>query len=261
MPAPALRPGPEPATDLDDAAYAAVVARMKEHILAGDIYQVVPSRTFSAPCADPLAAFAALRRLDRSPYMFFVSGPDHLAVRSLARSRRSASAARTIGRSSRSSRSPARAARGADADEDDQMEADLRLDTKEVAEHMMLVDLARNDVARVSAPGTRRVAKLMDVERYARVMHLVSSVKGSLRIGYDAFHALQACLNIGTLSGAPKIKATELLRRVREDQARPLWRRDRLAGRRRQMDSGVIIRSAVVKDGVAYRPRRRRRRP
>jgi anthranilate synthase component 1 len=249
--APPLRPGPEPATDLDDEAYGKVVARMKEHILAGDIYQVVPSRTFSAPCADPLAAFAALRRLDKSPYMFFVSGPDHLLFGA------SPEVSVRVGREQgwpvvEVKPIAGTRPRGADADEDDQMEADLRLDTKEVAEHMMLVDLARNDVARVSIPGTRRVAKLMDVERYARVMHLVSSVKGSLRIGYDIFHALQACLNIGTLSGAPKIKATELLRRAERTKRGPYggaigW----LAGDG-AMDTGVVIRSAVVKDDIAY---------
>jgi anthranilate synthase component 1 len=249
--APALRPAREPATDLDDRAYADVVARMKEHILAGDIYQVVPSRTFSAPCADPLAAFAALRRLDRSPYMFFVSGPDHLLFGA------SPEVSVRVGREGGSPIVEVKPIagtrpRGADADEDDQMEADLRLDTKEVAEHMMLVDLARNDVARVSAPGTRRIAKLMDVERYARVMHLVSSVKGALRAGYDAFHAFQACLNIGTLSGAPKIKATELLRRFERTKRGPYggaigW----LAGDG-TMDMGVVIRSAVVKGGIAF---------
>jgi anthranilate synthase component 1 len=142
--------------------------------------------------------------------------------------------------------------RGKDADEDDQMEADLRLDVKEVAEHMMLVDLARNDVARVSIAGTRRVAGLMNVERYARVMHLVSSVTGTLRPGYDALHALQACLNIGTLSGAPKIKATQLLRGAEKTRRGPYggaigW----LAGDGR-MDTGVVIRSALVKDGIAF---------
>ena len=249
--APALRPGPEPATDLDDKAYAEVVVRMKEHILAGDIYQVVPSRTFSAPCADPLAAFAALRRLDRSPYMFFVSGPDHLLF--------GASPEVSV-RVAREQAWPVvevkpiagTRPRGADVDEDDQMEADLRLDAKEVAEHMMLVDLARNDVARVSIPGTRRVAKLMDVERYARVMHLVSSVKGQLRIGYDAFHALQACLNMGTLSGAPKIKATELLRRAEKTRRGPYGGAIGWVAGDGTMDTGVIIRSAVVKDGIAY---------
>jgi anthranilate synthase component 1 len=117
---------------------------------------------------------------------------------------------------------------------------------------MMLVDLARNDVARVSAPGTRRVAHLMNVERYARVMHLVSSVTGTLAIGYDALHALQACLNIGTLSGAPKIRATQLLRGAERTRRGPYggaigW----LAGDG-TMDTGVVIRSAVVRGGTAF---------
>jgi anthranilate synthase component 1 len=249
--APALRPGPEPVTDLDDEAYAGVVRSMKEHILAGDIYQVVPSRTFSAPCADPLAAFAGLRRLDRSPYMFFVSGPDHLLFGA------SPEVSVRVGREQgwpvvEVKPIAGTRPRGAHPDEDDQMEADLRLDTKEVAEHMMLVDLARNDVARVSASGTRRVAKLMDVERYARVMHLVSSVKGSLRMGYDSFHALQACLNIGTLSGAPKIKATELLRRAEKTKRGPYGGAIGWIAGDGTMDTGVVIRSAVVKDGIAF---------
>jgi anthranilate synthase component 1 len=132
------------------------------------------------------------------------------------------------------------------------MEADLRLDAKEIAEHMMLVDLARNDVARVSIPGTRRVARLMSVERYARVMHLVSSVKGKLAIGYDALHALQACLNVGTLSGAPKLKATQLLRRVERTKRGPYGGAVGWLNGEGMMDTGVVIRSAVVKEGVAY---------
>jgi anthranilate synthase component 1 len=132
------------------------------------------------------------------------------------------------------------------------MEADLRLDQQEMAEHMMLVDLARNDVARVSAPGTRRVAKLMTVERYARVMHLVSSVKGRLAIGYDALHALQACLNVGTLSGAPKLKATQLLRLTERTKRGPYGGAVGWLNGEGLMDTGVVIRSAVVKDGVAF---------
>jgi anthranilate synthase component 1 len=250
--APARQSDPADAeTDLDDAAYGAVVTRMKAHILAGDVYQIVPSRTFRARCADPLAAFAAVRRLDRSPYMFFVSGPDHLLF---------GASPETSVRIVREDKWPmvevkpiaGTRPRGADADEDDRMEADLRLDRKEVAEHMMLVDLARNDVARVSMPGTRRVAKLMAVERYARVMHLVSSVKGALAIGYDALHALQACLNVGTLSGAPKLKATELLRRVERTKRGPYGGAIGWLNGEGMMDTGVVIRSAVVKDGVAF---------
>ena len=142
--------------------------------------------------------------------------------------------------------------RGADGDQDDRMEADLRLDGKEAAEHMMLVDLARNDVARVSEPGTRHVAQLMGLEKYARVMHLVSSVKGVLANRYDALHALQACLNVGTLSGAPKLKATELLRRYERTRRGPYGGAVGWLSGEGLMDTGVVIRSALVKDGTAY---------
>jgi anthranilate synthase component 1 len=142
--------------------------------------------------------------------------------------------------------------RGGSHDEDDRMEADLRLDTKESAEHMMLVDLARNDVARVSEPGSRHVASLMTLEKYARVMHLVSSVKGVLANGYDTLHALQACLNVGTLSGAPKLKATELLRRYERTRRGPYGGAIGWLNGEGLLDTGVIIRSALVKDGTAY---------
>jgi anthranilate synthase component 1 len=237
--------------DLDDTEYAALVSRMKEHVLAGDVYQIVPSRTFAAPCPDPLAAFAAVRALDRSPYMFFVSSPDHVLFG--ASPETSVRVKREEGWSTVEVKPIAGTRpRGADHDEDDRMEADLRLDQKEVAEHMMLVDLARNDVARVSIPGTRRVANLMTVERYARVMHLVSSVKGNLAIGYDALHALQACLNVGTLSGAPKIRATQLLRAAERTKRGPYGGAVGWLSGEGAMDTGVVIRSAVVKDGIAY---------
>ena len=240
-----------PEVDLDDAAYCATVSRMKEHILAGDVYQIVPSRTFRTPCPDPLAAFAAVRALDPSPYMFFVSGRQHVLFG--ASPETSVRIVRGEGWHSLEVKPIAGTRpRGADADEDDRMEADLRLDHKEVAEHMMLVDLARNDVARVAIPGTRRVAKLMSVERYARVMHLVSSVKGSLAIGYDALHALHACLNVGTLSGAPKLKATELLRRAERTKRGPYGGAVGWLSGEGTMDTGVVIRSAVVKGGTAF---------
>jgi anthranilate synthase component 1 len=142
--------------------------------------------------------------------------------------------------------------RGIDGDQDDRMEADLRLDTKESAEHMMLVDLARNDVARVSEPGTRHVAQLMTLEKYARVMHLVSSVKGVLAKRYDALHALQACLNPGTLSGAPKLRATELLRIYERTRRGPYGGSIGWLNGEGAMDTGIVIRSALVKDGIAY---------
>ena len=241
----------EVSVDQDDEAYADTVAKLKEHILAGDVYQIVPSRTFSAPCPDPLSAFARLRAIDRSPYMFFVSMADCALF---------GASPETSVRVTREGGKPilevkpiaGTRPRGATPDEDDRMEADLRLDTKESAEHMMLVDLARNDVARVSEPGSRHVASLMTLEKYARVMHLVSSVKGVLAKGYDALHALQACLNPGTLSGAPKLKATELLRRYERTRRGPYGGTIGWLSGDGSTDTGIVIRSALVKDGTAY---------
>jgi anthranilate synthase component 1 len=237
--------------DLDDEAFASAVSTLKEHILAGDVYQIVASRTFRTPCPDPISAFARVRSMDRSPYMFFVSMDDcalfgcspETSVRVLREQRKTIVEVKPIAGTR---------PRGASSDEDDRMEADLRLDTKEAAEHMMLVDLARNDVARVSEPGTRHVAQLMTLEKYARVMHLVSSVKGVLASDYDALNALQACLNPGTLSGAPKLKATELLRRYERTRRGPYGGTIGWLNGEGSMDTGIVIRSALVKDGVGY---------
>lgn len=253
LPKPPLCPATSAATavDLDDAAYGAVVKKLREHIAKGDIYQIVPSRTFQAPCADPLGSYAALRSLDPSPYQFFVAGFEHILF---------GASPETSVRVFRDGGKPmvevkpiaGTRARGATGDEDDRLEAEMRLDHKETAEHMMLVDLARNDVARVSTPGTRRVARLMSVERYARVMHLVSSVTGVLRPGLDALHALQACLNVGTLTGAPKHRATELLRQTEITKRGPYGGAIGWINGEGMMDTGVVIRSALVKGGTAF---------
>jgi len=247
-----LRRSPAPvAADLDDDEYADLVETMRGHIAAGEVYQIVPSRTFSAPCADPLAAYAALRARELSPYRYYVAGGDFVLLgASPETSVRvfGGEGARHVEIKPIAGTRP----RGRSPDEDDRFEADMRLDGKELAEHMMLVDLARNDVARISAPGTRRVGGLMTVERYARVMHLVSSITGTLRIGLDAIDALHAGLNAGTLSGAPKIRATELLR------AHERTLRGAYGGAIGWFDSGglldsaIVIRSAVVHDGIAY---------
>lgn len=237
--------------DLSDDEYMDVVRRMKAEIAAGEVYQIVPSRTFTAACADPLAAYAALRELEPNSYRFFVTGADFVlfgaspetSVRIFGEEGWSTVEVRPIAGTRR---------RGDSPDEDDRIEAEMRLDHKEVAEHMMLVDLARNDVARISIPGTRRVARLLTVERYARVMHLVSAVTGRLAIGFDACDALAACLNVGTLTGAPKIRATELLRQVERTRRGPYGGGGRMAERAGHMDMAVVIRSALVRDGTAF---------
>ena len=236
--------------DLDDEEFAACVGRLKEHIAAGDIFQAVVSRAFRTPCDDALGAFGRLVAADPSAYHYaFDSGYGHL----FGASPESALEIERDGDTLMLAVSPIAGTRprGATADEDGRHEADLRLDAKEVAEHLMLVDLARNDVARVAKEGTRRVARLLDVERFARVMHLVSRVEGELGAGKDAIDAIRACLNVGTLSGAPKLRAIELIRSVEGSARGPYggaigW----ICGDGR-MDSAVIIRSALVRDGVA----------
>jgi anthranilate synthase component 1 len=246
------RPADFSQTDLDDDAYAAVVAQMKGHIAEGEVYQIVPSRTFRAPCADPLRAYAALRALDPSPYHFFVAAPDHVVFGASPETSVRVYGEKGVGHKVEVKPIAGTRPRALGGDEDDRLEAEMRLDVKEAAEHMMLVDLARNDVARVSIAGTRRVEKLLGVERYARVMHLVSSVTGALKPGMDALAALQACLNVGTLTGAPKIRATQLLRETELTKRGPYGGAIGWINGEGMMDTAVVIRTAVVKDGTAF---------
>lgn len=238
--------------DLDDEAFIAVVRRLKRSIAAGEVYQIVPSRTFRAPCANPIAAYCALRRVEPASYRFFVAGADFTlfgaSPEASVRVWRDPGAGSTVEVRPIAGTRP----RGASPDEDDRLETELRLDPKETAEHMMLVDLARNDVARISEPGTRRVARLMSVERYSRVMHLVSSVTGRLASGLDPLHALDSCLNAGTLTGAPKIRAMELLRFAERTRRGPYGGAVGWVSGSGAMDSAVVIRSALVRDGIAH---------
>lgn len=246
----AAPPNVEAQPDLDDHAFAATVERLKQHIAAGDIFQAVPSRAFRVPCEDGPAAFRRLVAADPSAYhysfdtghgLLFGASPE--TALEVIRNDDDLSVAVCPIAGTRP--------RGATPDEDDRHEADLRLDAKEVAEHLMLVDLARNDVARVSVTGTRRVARLLDVERFARVMHLVSRVEGRLGEGRDAIDAIRACLNVGTLSGAPKLRAIELIRSVEASPRGPYGGAIGWIARDGSMDSAVVIRSALVLDGVA----------
>jgi anthranilate synthase component 1 len=244
-----------PATvDLNDTEFADLVVRLKQRIVAGDVFQIVASRSFRLPCPDPLAAYAQLRAANPSPYLFFVCGststvfgaspetavkvhgvPKRVTIRPIA-----GTAAR------------GRTASGAiDADLDARREVALRLDEKETAEHMMLVDLARNDVARVSRPGTRQVSRLLTVDRYAHVMHLVSEVQGDLAEGLDALHAYAAAMNMGTLVGAPKIRAAQILREVETSRRGAYGGAVGYLSHDGAMDTAIVIRAAVVRDGMA----------
>ena len=239
---------------LDDAAFAALVARLKEHVRAGDVFQIVPSRAFVTPAPEPLAAYRALRARNPSPYMFYVDLPESVLFGA------SPESALTVeGRTGRVAITPIAGTRPrgrrpdgtTDNELDTRLELELRLSTKELAEHNMLVDLARNDVARVSAPGTRRVTDLHRVERYAHVMHLVSRVEGRLAPGLDALHAAQASFHMGTLTGAPKLKAMELLRRCEPTRRGPYGGAVGYLTAAGDMDTAIVIRSALVARGLA----------
>ncbi len=183
------------------------VERAKEHIRAGDIFQVVLANSFEMDYSgDPFSVYRALRYINPSPYMFFIkragsciagASPEML-LRVEGRELEYRPIAGTRGR-------------GLDQDSDDRLERELLADEKEKAEHLMLVDLGRNDLGRVSNYGDVRVERFMFVERYSHVMHLVSSLKGRLREGLDRFDALAACFPAGTVSGAPKIRAMEII--------------------------------------------------
>ncbi len=258
-PAPeAERPATDPAAvsvDLDDDRYGALVERCKEHIVAGDVFQIVPSRTFSTSCTDPLAAYSNLRQANPSPYLFFVrderftlfgSSPETcVSVKGEPKQIQLHPIAGTRPRGLTGDGE-------VDLDLDNRLEAELKLNEKELAEHMMLVDLARNDVARISRSGSRRVLRLLEVERYSQVMHLVSVVEGTLQPDLDAIHAYVASMNMGTLVGAPKIEAARLLRRYEKTKRGPYGGSVGYFNSRGELDVAIVIRAAWVVDQVAH---------
>ena len=247
-------PFPQADVDLSDADYASLVLRLKRHIVAGDVFQIVASRTFTVPCPDPLAAYARLRKANPSPYLFYVAGRDTVVFGASPETavKVHGSPRRVTIRPIAGTAARGRGAGGAiDPDLDSRREAALHLDEKETAEHMMLVDLARNDVARVSRPGTRQVTRLLTVDRYAHVMHLVSEVEGTLAEGQDALHAYTAAMNMGTLVGAPKIRAAQILREVETSRRGAYGGAVGYLSHDGAMDTAIVIRAAVVRDGSA----------
>lgn len=241
--------------DKDDKAFCADVERLKGNIRKGDIFQVVPSRCFSLPCPEPLAAYRQLKRTNPSPYMFYMNDRDFTLFGASPES-----SVKFDHRSRQVEMYPIAGTRRRgfnpdgtlNADLDGRLELELRQDVKETAEHLMLVDLARNDIARISEPGTRYVKDLLKVDRYSHVMHLVSRVVGVLRQDLDALHAYQACMNMGTLTGAPKIRASELIREVEGKRRGSYGGAVGYLNGQGDMDTCIVIRSAFVKHGIAH---------
>ena len=235
-------------SNFTQAEYETAVEKVKDYVLAGDVMQVVPSQRMSLPfAAPPLNLYRALRNLNPSPYMYFLDLEDFHIVGSspeiLARLEDGLVTVRPIAGTRK---------RGSSDAEDDALEAELLADPKELAEHLMLIDLGRNDVGRIAQIGSVELTDKMVVERYSHVMHIVSNVTGQLKPGKSAIDVLRATLPAGTLSGAPKIRAMEII-----DELEPVkrgvyggavgyisWAGD--------MDTAIAIRTAVIKDGKLY---------
>jgi anthranilate synthase component 1 len=228
--------------------YEKAVEKCLEYILAGDIFQVVLSQRLKAETrARPFDIYRTLRVINPSPFMFFLRlGPaalvgaspeimvrvegDHVTVRPLAGTRR----------------------RGATPEEDAALAAELAADPKERAEHIMLVDLARNDIGRVARYGTVSIDDVLTVERYSHVMHLSSSVSGRLREGCTAFDALRSCLPAGTLSGAPKVRAMQIIDELEPHRRGPYGGAVGYIDFSGDMDTCIALRTMVVKGQTAY---------
>ena len=239
---------PEPTSNMTRERYHEIVRKAKEYIFAGDIFQVVPSQRFRVPFQlPPFALYRALRRLNPSPFLFHLDFGDFAVVGSspeiLVRLRDGKVTIRPIAGTRK---------RGATAQEDRDLAADLLADPKELAEHLMLLDLGRNDVGRVARIGSVKVTERNEVELYSHVMHIVSNVEGEIEPQYDAIDALVGGFPAGTVSGAPKVRAMEII-----DELEP-ERRGVYAGAvgyiaaSGAMDTCIALRTAVVKDGTMY---------
>jgi anthranilate synthase component I len=240
--------------NLQDDEFAQIVEKCQTHITQGDVFQIVPSRKFSMPCTQALNAYQVLKRLNPGPYMFYLKFEGKTIFGSSPESAISYDRnTNEVGVMPIAGTRPRQFDRFGkiDREQDTRAEIDLRLDQKELAEHLMLVDLARNDVAKISSTGTRYVSELMSMTKYSRVMHLVSRVVGQLKPELDALDAYLGTLNMGTLVGAPKIEATKLLRKFEPTKRGPYGGAIGYLRGDGQFDTAIVIRTAVVENNIA----------
>ncbi|MCB1691355.1 MAG: anthranilate synthase component I [Pseudomonadales bacterium] len=228
--------------------FKADVDRIKEYIVAGDVMQVVLSQRMSVSIeSDAINLYRALRALNPSPYMFFMDLDDFQIVSSspeiLARLDHREVTVRPLAGTRR---------RGRDEDEDIAMETELLADPKEIAEHLMLIDLGRNDIGRVCETGSIEVTEMMVVERYAHVMHIASNVRGTILPEYSAMDLLRATLPVGTLSGAPKVRALEIIDELEPEKRGIFGGAVGYLSWNGNMDTAIAIRTAIVKDHRLY---------
>ena len=236
---------PDPVSNTSEAEYATMVARAQDYIRAGDIFQVVLSQRFEAPFElPPFALYRALRRINPAPFLCYLDFVDFQIVCSspeiLVRLREGEVTIRPIAGTR---------PRGATPEADTALAEDLLADPKERAEHLMLLDLGRNDVGRVAEIGSVRVTDSFFIERYSQVMHIVSNVVGQLAAPHDALSALSAGFPAGTVSGAPKVRAMEIIDELEKDARGAYGGCIGYFGANGEMDTCIVLRTAVVQDG------------
>lgn len=228
--------------------YEEMVNKVKDYVVAGDVIQTVVSQRFSRPVrANPLDVYRSLRNVNPSPYMFLLElGDFHLVGASPEM------LVRCVGGNIDYHPIAGTLPRGSNKEEDTLFENRLKNDEKERAEHIMLVDLGRNDVGRVSEPGSVKVTELMEIERYSHVMHLVSHITGKLKSEYTNYDLLRACFPAGTVAGAPKVRAMEIIAELETDARGPYAGAVGYFDLMGNMDTAIAIRTMVLKDGMAY---------
>jgi anthranilate synthase component 1 len=239
---------PMPTSNTGRDGYHAMVEKAKEYVFAGDVFQVVPSQRFQLPFKlPPFSLYRALRRLNPSPFLFFLDFGGFSVVGSspeiMVRVRDDKVTIRPIAGTR---------PRGATPEQDRALAAELLADPKERAEHLMLLDLGRNDVGRVAKVGTVRVTEQMVIEHYSHVMHIVSNVEGELDPKYDAINALIAGFPAGTVSGAPKVRAMEIIDELEPERRGIYGGCIGYIGANGEMDTCIALRTAIVKDGVLF---------
>ncbi len=239
----------KPATsNMTQSHYEAIVSKAKEHIAAGDIIQAVLSQRVSKKTsAQPFDIYRSLRSINPSPYMYYLKLNDSYIIGTspelLVRVENGVVATHPIAGTR---------PRGIDTEQDAVYEEELKADIKEQAEHIMLVDLGRNDIGRIAEPGSVEVTQFMDVERYSHVMHLVSHVQGKLRSDLTPFDALRACFPAGTVSGAPKIRAMEIIAELEPDKRGPYAGAVGYFSFSGNLDTAITIRTIAMTDGTAH---------
>ncbi|HEU0022670.1 MAG TPA: anthranilate synthase component I [Dehalococcoidia bacterium] len=230
------------------ALYREAVEKCVEYIYDGDVIQVVNSQRFSRKTdAHPFQVYRALRSINPSPYMYYLHLDDFdiigAAIETVVKVEDGIAATHPIAGTR---------PRGKTPEEDAALEAELKNSEKQRAEHIMLVDLGRNDIGRVCVPGTVRVTQLMDVERFSHVMHLVSHVEGQLKPGLTTYDALRSCFPAGTVSGAPKIRAMEIIAEIEGEKRGPYGGAVGYFSFSGNMDTALVLRTGIYKDGLIY---------